>query len=65
MSLEGQPRRRLAATEGIIDCAVLLAHCELCPDFEIFVLWQILRSPSREAVWIPIVTSLWRILSPI
>ncbi len=65
MSLEGQPRRRLAAAEGIIDCAVLLAHGELGTDFEIFVLWQILGSPSREAVWIPIIASLRRILSPI
>lgn len=65
MSLEGQPRRCLTGAEGIVDCVVLLAHCELSPDLDLFILWKILRSPGCEAVWVPVVASLWRILSPI
>lgn len=46
VSLEGQPRRGLTGAEGIIDCVVLLAHCKLSPDLDVFVLWKILRSPG-------------------
>ena len=65
MSLKGQPRGALIRAESIIDCVILISHCELVADFEIFILWKILWSPGCKAIWIPVIASLGPILGSI
>ena len=65
VSLKGQPRGALIRAESIIDCVILISHCELVADFEIFILWKILWSPGCKAIGIPVIASLGPILGSI
>ncbi len=65
VGLEGQPRRALFGAKSIVDGAVLITHGKLGTDFDILILRQIFRAPSREAVRIAVVAPLAIVLGAV